>query len=113
MEAKAGNPDCRQRVVMGRHAPIWRRLLYRAFDRVWLLREGRTPDGSFKVYVSPGCQLSVLRASLPIDRVHARFIARWVQADSIVWDVGGNMGLFSFPAALKARAGHVYTFEPD
>jgi FkbM family methyltransferase len=57
--------------------------------------------------------LSVLKASLPIDPVHARFIARWVQPDSIVWDVGGNMGLFCFPAALKARAGHVYTFEPD
>ncbi len=110
---KAGNPDCRQRVVMGRHAPIWRRALYRAFDRVSFLREVRTPDGSFKVYVSPGCQLSVLKATLLIDPVHARFIARWVQPDSIVWDVGGNMGLFSFPAALKARAGHVYTFEPD
>jgi FkbM family methyltransferase len=50
---------------------------------------------------------------VPVDPVHARFIDRWVQRDSIVWDVGGNMGLFSFPAALKASAGHVYSFEPD
>jgi FkbM family methyltransferase len=113
MEPMPGNSDPPQRATMGRHAPLWRRVLYRAFDRIWLLREGRTPDGSFKVYVSPGCQLSVLGASVPVDPVHARFIDRWVQPDSIVWDVGGNMGLFSFPAALKARSGHVFSFEPD
>jgi FkbM family methyltransferase len=31
----------------------------------------------------------------------------------IVWDVGSNVGLFAFPAALKASNGRVYTFEPD
>ncbi|SEF14648.1 methyltransferase, FkbM family [Rhizobiales bacterium GAS191] len=64
--------------------------------------------------MSPGAQLSVLSPrGVPIDPVHQTFIARWVEPTSIVWDVGGNMGLFSFPAALKAHEGRVYTFEPD
>ena len=99
---------------MGRFAPLWRRLAYRAFDGRFFRRRLRTPDGSCDVYVSPGCQLSVLDPrGVPVDPVHTRFIARWVQPGSVVWDVGGNMGLFAFPAALKAAQGQVYTFEPD
>jgi FkbM family methyltransferase len=31
----------------------------------------------------------------------------------VVWDIGSNLGLFTFPAALKAKTGRVYAFEPD
>jgi FkbM family methyltransferase len=104
----------RQGIRMGRFAPAWRRALYRVFDATSFLRRVRTPDGSFEAYVSPGAQLRVLSPrGVPIDPVHQRFITRWVESTSVVWDVGGNMGLFSFPAALRAREGQVYTFEPD
>lgn len=99
---------------MGRFAPLWRRLAFRAGSGLFFRRRARTSDGSFDIYVSPGCQLSVLDPrGVPIDPVHTRFIARWVEPDSVVWDVGGNMGLFAFPAALKAKNGQVYSFEPD
>ena len=68
----------------------------------------------FDAYVSPGCQLNVLDPrGVPVDPVHSRFIARWVKSDSVVWDVGGNIGLFAIPAALKSRQSQVNSFEPD
>jgi len=37
-----------------------------------------------------------------------------VKPGGVVWDVGANMGLFSFAAAgLAGAAGRVYAFEPD
>ncbi|MCI0468038.1 MAG: FkbM family methyltransferase [Beijerinckiaceae bacterium] len=99
---------------MGRYAPAWRRAGYRIFDSIFLRRTGRTPDGEFDIYVSPGCQLNVLDPrGVPIDPVHRRFIDRWISATSVIWDIGTNMGLFAFPAALRARNGQVYGFEPD
>lgn len=99
---------------MGRFAPLWRRALYKGFAGRYFRRRGRTADGVFDVYVTAGAQLSILDPrGVPVDPVHTRFIERWVKPDSVVWDVGGNMGLFAFPAALKAAKGQVYTFEPD
>lgn len=99
---------------MGRFAPAWRRLAYSYFDNHFFRRRITTADGSCDVYVTAGAQLSVLDPrGVPIDPVHRRFIAQWVEDDSIIWDIGGNMGLFAFPSVLKASKGHVYMFEPD
>jgi FkbM family methyltransferase len=48
-----------------------------------------------------------------VERVHERFIREWVKSDATVWDIGSNLGLFALPAALKAKTGLVYAFEPD
>jgi FkbM family methyltransferase len=77
-------------------------------------RHAATEFGFFDVLVSPGCQLNVLDPrGLRIDPVHARFVRRWVADNSIVWDIGANMGLFAFPAALRCHKGGVYCFEAD
>ncbi len=106
-------PDPPQ-IKMGRFFPLWRRMAYRLFANHAFLRTVATDDGKFDAYVTAGAQLSVLRPfGVEIDPVHRRFIARWVKPDSVIWDVGANMGLFAFPAALRASRGQVYAFEPD
>src|SRR5271155_5362830 len=99
-------------IRMGKNFSAWRRFIYANFSSFYFCRTGRTADGRFDVYVSPGCQLSVLSLKgVPIDPVHQRLIDRWVKVDSVVWDIGTNMGLFAFPAALKAKKGQVICFE--
>jgi FkbM family methyltransferase len=97
---------------IGAMSPLWRRALFRAFSSLYFRRRIKAEGGTFDVIVSPGCALQFLdpRKSL-IDPVHRRFIHDWIHTDDIVWDIGANLGLFAFPAALKAR--HVYAFEAD
>ena len=98
----------------GRAAPLWRRATSRALDGTYFRRRVTTPDGVFDALLSPGSQLRVLDPrGVPLEAAHLRFIARWIAPDAVVWDVGGNLGLFAFPAALKARAGRTIVFEPD
>jgi FkbM family methyltransferase len=99
---------------IGANSPIWRRALFRAFDSIYFRRKIKAGNQSFKAYVSPSSSLKFLQVGgLQVDPVHERFIRDWVDADAIVWDVGANLGLFAIPAALKARKGRVYAFEPD
>jgi FkbM family methyltransferase len=86
----------------------------RLFASTYFRRKCRTDDGVFEAYVSPGSSLRFLdlRMSL-VDRVHQRFIRDWIEPDAIVWDIGSNLGLFALPAALKAKRGRVFAFEPD
>jgi FkbM family methyltransferase len=99
---------------IGAQSPSWRRALYRTFRSVYFRRKCNTTDGVFEAYVSPSSYLSVLdfRKSL-VHPVHRRFIDDWINSDSIVWDIGSNLGLFTLPAALKTTRGRVYAFEPD
>jgi FkbM family methyltransferase len=49
-----------------------------------------------------------------IDPPLLRFAAEHVEPGMTVWDVGANVGLFSFAAALRTgQRGKVYAFEPD
>ena len=72
--------------------------------------------GGCRMFVTPEAGL---RYWLPGRGVRAdegllRNAAETVKPGSVVWDVGANMGLFSFAAAgLAGAAGRVYAFEPD
>jgi FkbM family methyltransferase len=99
---------------VGSRSPWWRRAAFRWLGATYVRRRGTTDDGVFEAYVSAGSSLKVLDPrGLPIDLVHRRFIRDWIAPDAVVWDIGANLGLFAFPAALRARAGRVYAFEPD
>jgi len=89
-------------------------MVLRSLSSTYLRRKCKTPDGSFQAYVSGGSSLKVLDPrGLTIEPVHQRFIRDWIKPNATVWDIGANLGLFAFPAALKARQGSVYAFEPD
>jgi FkbM family methyltransferase len=110
----AGQRDAEAPTGIGKQSPWWRRAAFRCLGSIYFRRTGRTEDGVFEAYVSAGSSLKVLTpTALPIDAVHRRFIRDWVTRESVVWDIGANLGLFAFPAALKAKIGRVYGFEPD
>jgi FkbM family methyltransferase len=65
-----------------------------------------TPEAGLR-YLLPG-------RALKTDENLFKNAAETVKPGSVVWDVGANMGLFSFAAAGLAGAdGRVYAFEPD
>lgn len=85
---------------MARRRALWRRLP-RQFDR--------TP-----VLVSPDARLQHLKFSAAaFDPQLLQLAIDHVLADSIVWDVGANAGVFAFAAASRAREGYVLAIEPD
>ncbi len=72
--------------------------------------------GSCRMFITPEAGL---RYWLPNFRMRdseglLRNAAETVKPGSVVWDVGANMGIFSFAAAgLAGPGGRVYAFEPD
>jgi FkbM family methyltransferase len=99
---------------IGAQSSIWRRALFKALGSTYFRRKCTTNDGVFEAYVSPNSSLKVLSPrGLSIDPVHQRFIRDWIDPAATVWDIGANLGLFALPAALKAKRGRVYAFEPD
>lgn len=71
--------------------------------------------GSTAVFVTPGAALSYWRFELDkTDPVLLNAAERIVSPGSVVWDVGANVGLFTFCAAFLAGAkGSVIAIEPD
>jgi FkbM family methyltransferase len=67
------------------------------------------------IYVSPEAGLRYWRRDLrKVDPMLCRMARELVTAGSVVWDVGANVGLFSFSAAaLAGRSGSVLAIEPD
>ena len=52
-----------------------------------------------------------------LGQIHGEMLAaieRWVDCGATVWDIGANMGVFAFSAAIRAgNDGRVYAFEAD
>src|SRR5437016_1521015 len=85
-------------------------------SRNWVLRRRLPRDlGGRSLYVSPD---AALRFWLPggehMDPLLFKLARQFVKPGTIVWDVGANVGLFSFAAAaLAGEAGSVLAIEPD
>lgn len=68
--------------------------------------------GKRPIWLSPGNHLAVLKpGDAKFEGYLLGFADRFVNADSVVWDIGANMGLFAVPAAHRARL--TLAFEPD
>lgn len=95
-------------------AHILRRLMERmsrgyAYQRSLPPHFGRTP-----IYVSPDAQLKYLKfGSNVFDQRLLDIVVSHISSQSCVWDVGANVGVFSFAAASIAKEGNVLAIEPD
>jgi FkbM family methyltransferase len=70
--------------------------------------------GSLPIYVTPEAGLRYWSAMSRVDPLLYSVAEEIVKPGSVVWDVGANVGLFSFSAAaLAGQSGMVLAIEPD
>jgi FkbM family methyltransferase len=72
--------------------------------------------GGCRLYLTPeaGLRYWIPSRGIKSDEALLNNAAETVKPGSVIWDVGANMGLFSFAAAgLAGPKGRVYAFEPD
>ena len=89
------------------------RTLMERLSRGRILKRHLPADfGSVPILVSPDAALSFWKTRTKSDLFD--FAHEFVQAGSVVWDVGANVGLMSIAAAQRAGvAGKVMAIEPD
>jgi FkbM family methyltransferase len=84
--------------------------------RDWVIRR-RLPADFLRasIHVSPSAGLRYLYRSMDdVDSVLLRLVKEFVKPGAVVWDVGANVGLFSFAAAsLAGPEGQIIALEPD
>jgi FkbM family methyltransferase len=81
---------------------------------VVLTRRLPTEFQRLPIYVSPEASLRYWRRMSGVDPVLYRMARELVKPGACVWDVGANVGLFSFcAAALAGPSGSVLAIEPD
>jgi FkbM family methyltransferase len=92
-----------------------RSFLERATRRTSFRRSLPTQIGGTQIYVSGSAGLKYLfRPMKSVDPVLCGMAKEFVKNGHVVWDVGANIGLFSFAAAhLAGRNGRVFAFEAD
>ena len=94
---------------------MFRTVLERVSRRVVLRRRLPARVGGQYIYVSPDAALKFWKRDLDrTDPALFDWAAEFIKAGDVVWDIGANVGLFSFAAAsLCGQAGYVLAIEAD
>ncbi len=82
-----------------------------------LVFKRRLPDefGGGRIFVSPDASLRYWRLNLArVDTLLLKMVDELVKPGEVVWDIGANLGLFTFAAANRAGpSGKIIALEPD
>lgn len=93
---------------------IPRRAAERLSARVVLRRRLPKQFKGLPIYVTPGCGLRYWGDLSKFDSMLYRMAEELAKPKAVVWDVGANVGLFTFcAAALSGRGGYTVAIEPD
>jgi FkbM family methyltransferase len=66
------------------------------------------------LYVSPDAQLKYLKSGIKaFDHDLIQIAERFLEENSIVWDIGANVGVFTFASAAVASKGTIVAVEAD
>jgi FkbM family methyltransferase len=92
-----------------------RALLEQTTHRMILRRRLPDPFRAARIYVSSEGGLRYLRPSMSnVDPNLLSLVSETICPGDVVWDIGANVGLFTFAAAAAAGSrGHVLALEPD
>jgi len=91
------------------------RKIVERLSRNKLIKRKILVDGTtIPIFVSPDAQLKYLKPGIgAFDRDLIEIAEKYLTADSNVWDIGANVGVFTFAAASVARKGSVVSVEAD
>ena len=92
-----------------------RSLLEKFSRNIVFQRTLQTPNGGRRLYVTPeACLRFWLPNSLEIDKRLNEFVRRYFRKGMNAWDLGSNVGIFSYLAAsIVSSSGKILTVEAD
>jgi FkbM family methyltransferase len=103
------------RALLWRWEMNWiRRAAKQVLKNVVVKRTVRLKDQAVSLYVSPDAQLKYLRVGCAaFDRDLVEVAELLIRPEDCVWDIGANVGVFTFAAAAVATRGSVVSVEAD